>query len=142
MSTNVKVIALDIEGTLISNAYHCEARPGLYGFARFCLERFERIAIFTAVPEDTALEVLERLVDGGHLPPEFLHRWKYIDWIGVKKDLIFIENAEPGEILIVDDDEHRIVNSQKDRWIPVTPYYGGDEDAEPGRVMERIEKMI
>ena len=45
------VIALDLEGTLISNAVSQFPRPGLYSFLEYCQENFSRIVIFTAVKD-------------------------------------------------------------------------------------------
>jgi hypothetical protein len=37
------VVALDLERTLIDDAMSGRPRPGLFEFAHFCLERFERV---------------------------------------------------------------------------------------------------
>lgn len=55
------MIALDLEGTLISNAVSQIPRPHLRAFACFCCENFERIALFTAVPA-RCREILRRRV--------------------------------------------------------------------------------
>ena len=40
---DVEVLALDLEGTLVSNAMSQIARPGLRDFLEFCGEAFPRI---------------------------------------------------------------------------------------------------
>jgi hypothetical protein len=44
-------IALDLEGTLISNAVSQFPRSGLFAFLKYCHENFDRLVIFTAVNE-------------------------------------------------------------------------------------------
>jgi hypothetical protein len=45
----IRVLALDLEHTLISDAARADPRPGLAEFLTFCHERFERIVLFDAV---------------------------------------------------------------------------------------------
>ena len=44
-------IALDVEGTLISNAVSQFSRPGLFTFLEYCHQNFDRLVLFTAVNE-------------------------------------------------------------------------------------------
>jgi hypothetical protein len=44
-------IALDLEGTLISNAVSQFPRPGLFTFLEYCHQNFDRLVILTAVNE-------------------------------------------------------------------------------------------
>ncbi len=46
---DIEVLALDLEGTLISNAMSQIARPGLRNFLEFCGRTFSRIVIYTAL---------------------------------------------------------------------------------------------
>jgi predicted HAD superfamily phosphohydrolase YqeG len=48
---NHLTIALDLEGTLISNAVSQFPRPGLFAFLEYCYQNFVRLVIFTAVNE-------------------------------------------------------------------------------------------
>ena len=52
-----KVIALDIEGTLISNAMSQFPRPRLHDFLVSCKEITDRVVIFTTVPEPLFREI-------------------------------------------------------------------------------------
>jgi hypothetical protein len=56
-------IALDLEGTLISNAVSQFPRPGLFTFLEYCHQNFDRSVVFTAVNEVRfrSLAVAERL---------------------------------------------------------------------------------
>jgi hypothetical protein len=118
----IKVLALDLERTLITNCINHRPRPGLYEFLAFCLESFEKVVIFTGVDNGTAREVLQELADKGEIPQEFPRRAKVLDWSGEYKDLKFVPGASIEEILIVDDDESYILADQKSQWIPIQPY--------------------
>jgi hypothetical protein len=115
-------LALDLEGTLISNAIHMQPRPGLYEFLEFCENKFGRIVIFTAVPERIFRIIAEVLISEGNVPKWFASL-EYIYWTGDYKDLRFIPDCKPEEAYIIDDMERYIHPTQKDRWIPITGYY-------------------
>jgi hypothetical protein len=57
------VLALDLEGTLISNAMSQIPRPGLANFLTRCAEIFPRIVMFTTVKEDRFRRIARLLVD-------------------------------------------------------------------------------
>ena len=87
------VIALDLEGTLISNAVSQISRPGLYSFLDYCYNNFDRIVIFTAVKELKFREIGKTLLEHNKVPNWFPDL-EYIDWKGQYKDLNFIPNTE------------------------------------------------
>jgi len=58
----MKVIALDLEGTLISNAVSQIARPGLFDFLEECRKLFPRIVIFTSVNEERFRSIANLLI--------------------------------------------------------------------------------
>jgi hypothetical protein len=124
------IIALDLEGTLISNAISIFPRPGLHEFLRWCYDRFERVVLFTAVNNHRARWVVQLLAEEGTAPKKF-GGVEIIDWSGDYKDLRFVAKAEPDEILIVDDQERYILPEQRDQWIEieefVSPYEQTDE---------------
>src|SRR5262245_34108144 len=96
---NMKVLALDLERTLIDNALHGRPRPGLLEFLTFCHENFARIVLFTTVEETDACAVLDDLNSAGHLPSGFLDVIEYVDWRGEYKDLTLIKDASPHDVL-------------------------------------------
>jgi len=51
MVARLEVIALDLEGTPVSNAMSQIARPGLHEFLEFCRRAAPRVVIYTSVPE-------------------------------------------------------------------------------------------
>lgn len=137
----VKVLALDLERTLIDDALCGRPRPGLRDFLSFCHERFERVAIFTTVEQADAREVIEELALRGYVPPGLLDRLEYVDWCGEYKDLSFVPNATPGEVLLVDDDDGWVPPDQRTRWIPVAAWDGG-ADGELLRIREILEGWL
>jgi NLI interacting factor-like phosphatase len=125
---SVKVIALDLERTLVSNAMSAEPRPGLFGFLAFCRERFARVVLFTSVETAEARDVLEGLAQAGHVPTALLDELEYIEWTGEHKDLGFVSGATPGEVLLVDDDAGWIRPDQREQWIRVAAWDGGPDN--------------
>jgi hypothetical protein len=140
-SLSVRVLALDLERTLIDEALSCRPRPGLLEFLIFCDERFGRVTLFTTVEEADAREVMEELESGGHLPPGLLARLEYVAWIGEHKDLRFIPDAVPGEVLLVDDDGGWVRPDQRDRWVSIAAWDGGADD-ELRRVRAILERWL
>ncbi len=135
----IKVIALDLEGTLISTAETRVPRPGLYRFLEFCSRQFERVAIFTAVDEVTFREIAEELVRTRFAPIGF-QCIEYIDWYGEKKDLRCIRGVEPEEVVIVDDFGYVIEESQRNQWIEIETY--DDPFPENDRELERVIRLL
>lgn len=115
------VIALDLEGTLISNAVSQIPRPGLYSFLEYCYKNFYRIVVFTAVKELKFREIGRTLAEHKKVPDWFPHI-EYINWHGKYKDLTFIPNTKSNKVILIDDREEYIKPEQKDRWIFVPGY--------------------
>jgi hypothetical protein len=124
---SIRVLALDLERTLISDAMSADPRPGLFDFLAFCLRRFERLTLFTCVEEADAREILHCLTRSVHVPPEFLDRLEYVEWAGEYKDLSLVPDALPGEVLLVDDDPGWVRPDQRDWWIAVAAWDGGKD---------------
>jgi hypothetical protein len=143
MAPPVRVLALDLENTLISNAVEVLARPGLADFLAWAISRFERVVLFTGVHEAHALSIIADLVSVGDAPREALDI-PYVRWSGPTKNLSFVEDAEIEEIILVDDQERFVVPDQRHRWIRIAewdpPY--PMTDAELARVRLAIEAMI
>jgi NLI interacting factor-like phosphatase len=117
----VKVLALDLEGTLISNAVSQIARPGLFDFLEDCRKLFPRIVIFTSVNEERFRSIANLLTTEGYAPNWFADI-EYITCGGETKNLIFVDGASPEEILLVDDYEKYVHPGQENQWIKV-PYF-------------------
>lgn len=137
----IRVLALDLERTLIDSAMSGTPRFGLNRFLAFCDNRFERVVVFTTVESDDARAVLTDLDSSGHMPAGFLARLEIVDWCGEYKDLSFIPKASPHEVLLVDDDAGWIRPDQRGQWIPISPWDGGTDD-ELSRVQEALESRL
>lgn len=115
------VLALDLEGTLISTAVSQFPRPGLYGFLEQCHVWFERIVLFTSVTEDRVREIGKTLVDEGAAPAWFQHL-EYVRWKGSTKDLTFISDCDLSEALLVDDLVAYVHPTQLAQWVKIEPF--------------------
>tara|TARA_R110002167_G_scaffold157391_2_gene352364 strand:- start:638 stop:1111 length:474 start_codon:yes stop_codon:yes gene_type:complete len=137
------VIALDLEGTLISNAISQFARPGLAEFLEFCRQRFQRIYVYTAVHDGRCHEVIYNLVVRD-LAPAWLSDVQFIHWDRNLKNLNNIPDSSPNECLIVDDNPDYIVEDQRSQWISIEqfepPYL--DTDRELYRIQQVIERRL
>lgn len=134
-----RVLALDLESTLVSNAVSQFSRPGLHDFLTWALSTFERVVLFTSVREAHARQVLHTLVEYGEAPAAIEHI-EHVVWSGPVKDLSFVRDASIAEILLVDDQERYIVSEQRSQWIPIDEWnapYGGED-----RELERVRRVI
>ncbi|MCU1156856.1 hypothetical protein JAK41_01540 [Stenotrophomonas maltophilia] len=115
------ILALDLEGTLISNAISQIPRPGLYGFLTEIRALFDQLTMFTTVPEDRFRSIAALLAREGSVPGWFVGL-PYISWSGKTKDLRF---ASPnlGEALLLDDHGPYVHPGQEHLWVPV-PLFG------------------
>jgi hypothetical protein len=137
----IRVLALDLERTLISDALGAEPRPGLFEFLIFCQARFERLALFTCVEEADARAVLGQLARSGHVPAEFLGRLEYVEWQGEHKDLRLIANSNLDEVLLIDDDPGWAHPDQREQYVAVVGWDGG-EDNELVRIRSVLERRL
>lgn len=117
----ITTIALDLEGTLISNAVSQIPRPGLYSFLEYCRQKFERIAIFTAVNQPRFREIARILVEREKVPNWFTEV-EYIEWTGNYKDLSFISDVTPNQMLLIDDRQEYVNPKQINQWIYIPGY--------------------
>ena len=138
---SAKVLALDLERTLIDDALSGRPRPGLRAFLAFCDERFGRVAVYTTVEEADAREVLADLDRAGHLPPGLLGRLEFVAWTGEYKDLAFVPGVPPADVRLVDDDGGWVRPDQRGQWVPVAAWDGGP-DAELARVQAVLESWL
>jgi FMN phosphatase YigB (HAD superfamily) len=133
----IRVLALDLERTLISDAGRAEPRPGLVAFLAFCHERFERVVLFTTVDEPDARAALDELVQRHGVPEAFVDQLEYVQWCGEHKGLEFVTGAEPEEVILVDDDEGWIRPAERAQWIAIAPWDGG-----PDRELPRVQQLL
>jgi hypothetical protein len=137
----IRVLALDLERTLVSDAARADPRPGLAAFLAFCHEHFARVVLFTTVEEAGARAVIEELADRGQVPESLAGRLEYVAWCGEYKDLQFVTGVTPAEVLLVDDDAGWIRLDQRDRWVAIAPWDGGP-DSELLRVQQLLTERL
>ena len=139
----MKVIALDLEGTLISNAMSQIARPGLHDFLEACRALCGRVVIFTTVKEDRFYEIATTLANEG-FAPNWFKEIEYVKWSGPIKNLSFIKNVDPTQAVLVDDFEGYVSIEQKAQWIGIEqfchPY--SDADDELKSVLQKLELYL
>jgi NLI interacting factor-like phosphatase len=142
-ASNITVLALDLEGTLISNAVSCFPRPGLRPFLEFCHAHFRRVVIFTTVPEPRGRSILAALADEG-MAPAWIREVEFVRWTGKVKDLRFIEGAETAGVLLVDDLEAYVHRDQRAQWILIEQFAAPypESDRELMRVTEELRRRL
>jgi len=136
---NETTIALDLEGTLISNAVSQFPRPGLREFLDYCDERFDTVCIYTAVRDEVCIPIVKTMVDEGNAP-EWIFQSDLIQWDRTVKDLRNIENTNVNDCLIVDDNPDYIVGSQVSQWIQIEKFSSPYPDTD--RELERVRVVI
>jgi hypothetical protein len=133
------VIALDLEGTLISNAVSQFPRPGLYAFLEFCRQHFTCIYLYTAVHDEVCDAIRCTLVSESLAPLWFLGV-PLVRWNRASKDLRNIPDVEWCDCLLVDDNRDYVVDDQLSQWIPVakfeSPYAEADNE------LLRVQQVI
>jgi NLI interacting factor-like phosphatase len=135
-------IALDLEGTLISNAVSQFPRPGLFIFLEYCHQNFDRLVIFTAVDEVRFRSISRTLAEAGDVPAWFVYL-EYINWSGTYKDLSFIPQATIDRTILIDDRIEYIHPDQKDRWLEISGYEYpySDDDCELAIMMGKLSQI-
>ena len=141
--TIITHIALDLEGTLISNAMSQIARPGLYNFLQTCAQR-AAVVIYTTVRESVFRRIAHTLVEHKEAPVWF----KDIDYIygnGKTKDLSCVaDNVDAIKVLLFDDYEQYVHEGQEQQWIPVkefcSPY--SQDDTELLTIWGRVDRQF
>ena len=139
----LEFIALDLEGTLISNAMSQIPRPGLYSFIETCAKCTSNLVLYSAVNPDRCRQIMKVLAQEGDVPMWFAEIdiviWDYRNH-SAKKDLTLIQTNWTCGIL-VDDIEEYVAAEQLSSWIPISNYDGYTKsDVELERVAEVIVK--
>ncbi len=97
----IRVMALDLEGTLVTDATSRVPRSGLTRFLRAVRRRFPRIVIFTSVSEERFRKLAKQLVKQAKAPPWLVYV-KHLKPQGTK-NLSIIPEANWQNVLLVDD---------------------------------------
>ncbi len=140
-SRSVETLALDLEGTLISNAVSQFPRPGLFDFLESCRATFPTLVVFTAVGEERFRIVARQLVADG-CAPDWFSALPHLHCTGQYKDLRLVQGSDVSTTRLVDDIEGYVHPEQRDQWIRIEPFehpYPAD-DRELARVIELLRQ--
>ena len=149
----VDILALDLEGTLISNIVSQSPRPHLKEFLQFCQDSDFCTVLYTACDTHSARDALMRLERYGHIPRIMgmmpIVKWnKFTGPTRNPKNLQHAQKMYPGSRLhkcyLVDDISAFVAIGQQDQWIPVLPFnlpYSRD-DTELLRVKSIIQAIM
>jgi hypothetical protein len=140
MEAKASILALDLEGTLISNAVSQIARPGLFDFLTRCKDLFPRLVMFTTVDETKFREIAALLIKEGFAPSWFKDV-EYVTWHGNTKNLEFVPDSKIEEILLVDDFEQYVHEGQECQWVRIKhfDYPYPETDVGLAKVIETLE---
>ncbi|WP_288469296.1 NIF family HAD-type phosphatase [uncultured Stenotrophomonas sp.] len=123
------ILALDLEGTLISNAVSQIPRPGLFQFLERVSSQFEELVMFTTVPEPLTRSIAGLLVREGSAP-EWFSQLAYVRWSGKTKDLSYV-CPRLGAALLLDDHGPYVHPGQEQFWVEISlfgsPYSDDDK---------------
>lgn len=123
------ILAMDLEGTLISNAISQIPRPGLLHFLEEARSSFDELVMFTTVPEDCFRSIASLLVAEVNVPAWFASL-PCVQWSGGTKNLEFV-SSELGKALLLDDYFLYVHPGQEHLWIEVplfgSPYLAEDD---------------
>lgn len=126
----VTLLAVDLEGTLVSTAVSAFARPGLAQFLTWANSTFPTVVLFTSVPAPRARAVVAALVELGEAPGWF-RDIEIVEAAGSVKDLLRLVPSLY-EALLVDDQQTSSAPGQEHRLVLVPSWvhpYPGDDQA-------------
>ena len=138
------VLALDLEGVIVSNAVSIFPRAGLHRFLTCVRGLFSRVVMFTTVSEPRFRQIAHLLVEEG-VAPAWFESVEYVVWTGKTKDLRFVPAAEVDDILLVDDLELYVDPEQHAQWVPIAgfePPFTQEDDRELDRVLEELTRRV
>lgn len=140
-----RVVALDLEGTLVSNAVSVFPRPHLDVFLGELDVLADEVVLFTSVSTVRARAVLELLAGEGVVPGWFASV-RILGGAPVK-DLSRVADLSSAVVVLVDDQAGVVVAGQEARWVPVVAFdapYSADDRGLVGvaaQVRDRFDSL-
>ena len=123
------VLALDVEGTLVSNGVSQFARPGLAPFLAACRELADSLILFTSCNPVIIDKIQRLLVAEGTAPPWFVNLRILYSPDGVKDLERLGHSLERVAIL---DDQPTTPTEQRHRWVCVPQFQPPFSDCDDG----------
>lgn len=123
------ILAVDLEGTLISNAVSAFARPRLAEFLGWASTRFAQVVLYTAVPAARAAVVLKRVTELDGVPAAVMPT-RVLTQEGPCKGLHHVDR-DTWPILLLDDQAGAVCPDEVEQWVPIQPWsapYANDDD--------------
>ena len=133
------ILALDLEGTLISNAVSQFPRPGLRKFLDFCNLAFQSVYLYTAVRDELCDPIIQRLVEE-QFAPDWMRTIPFVQWDRTIKDLGNIPGISVDDCQIVDDNPDYILEEQRLQWISIAKFESLYLNSD--RELERVERLL
>jgi hypothetical protein len=139
MSSAPTVLALDLEGTLISNIFSLFVRPHLWEFLEVTRTLFDRVVMYSAASDQAVYASVSVLVQEESAPGWFGHIPR-IKWSrNGPKDLRRVTQVVPdavdiSRIWLVEDQRGYVHDAQLRQWIPIQGYdqpYASDDNELP-----------
>jgi len=127
----ITTVALDLEGTLISNAMSQIPRPGLRAFLERCHTLFGRVVIYTAISEPRFRDIAATLVRE-ELAPAWFAEIEFVQWDRTTKDLRLIAGTMLAETVLVDDLREYVHPGQEAQWVPVPQFAAPYSETDDG----------
>jgi len=128
------IIAINLEGTLISDAITCTPRPGLRRLIEVCIFAADEVVILTTTGTDETRRVLYGLGAKGLLPPGFPSVVRIVEPGTKRTDLSLV--GDPATVAIIDDRDIA-VPGQESRLIRIPQFEVEDDD-----VLSRLANAI
>ena len=117
------IIALDLEGTLISNGMSQIPRFGLYPFLEKIRDLTPHIVLYTTLSVGLTKQIRNTLADEGSVP-EWFRTLPYVEWEGEFKDIAFVRALyEPEQVRVLLLDDHMgHLKGQEDSFVLVKQF--------------------
>lgn len=138
------VIALDLEGTLISNGMSQFPRPGLRDFLEALCSLEVEVVVYSTLSTSVIDEVLLNLSNDGAVPCWFPD-CRRVPWQGGCKSIHDV--AVPGRtlaVMLVDGYEGYVCPGEEDYWIEVPTFSSPYQESSKvlRRVLQKIEAVL
>lgn len=136
------ILALDLEYTLISSAVSCFVRPHLNDFLEWSYEAFEKVYLYTTVPEHRVVEIQRNLFELKEVNHIFLEL-ESVSWPrkGLK-DLTYV-HPQWNKVIMVDDlPDCYAVPHQRDQWVKIEPFDPEIPDIALTKLIGKLETKL